>query len=74
MPQRPGLLQRLAPQGPDIDRDQPIEQRLDGKHDDVPEVCFYMKGAIDEVVAHHKRLLEEEAKKVAAEKAEKKAS
>ncbi|NVB40106.1 F0F1 ATP synthase subunit beta [Pseudenhygromyxa sp. WMMC2535] len=40
-----------------------FEEILEGKHDDVPEQCFYMKGGIDEVVAHHKRLLEEEAKK-----------
>ncbi|PRQ03270.1 ATP synthase subunit beta [Enhygromyxa salina] len=45
-----------------------FEEIIAGKHDDVPEVCFYMKGAIDEVVAHHKRLLEEEAKKREAEK------
>jgi ATP synthase F1 beta subunit len=63
--------------GRQLTREQTIDsfaEILDGKHDEVPEVCFYMKGAIDEVVAHHKRLLEEEAKKTAAEKAEKKAS
>ena len=40
-----------------------FEEIIQGKHDEVPEQCFYMKGGIDEVVAHHKRLLEEEAKK-----------
>ncbi|EDM80031.1 F0F1 ATP synthase subunit beta [Plesiocystis pacifica SIR-1] len=40
-----------------------FEAIIDGKHDDVPEQCFYMKGGIDEVTAHHKRLIEEEAKK-----------
>jgi ATP synthase F1 beta subunit len=57
--------------GRQLTREQTIEsfaEILDGKHDEVPEVCFYMKGAIDEVVAHHKRLLEEAAKKAAAEK------
>jgi F-type H+-transporting ATPase subunit beta len=57
--------------GRQLTREQTIdsfEEILDGKHDDVPEVCFYMKGGIDEVTAHHKRLLEESAKKLAAEK------
>ncbi len=42
-----------------------FESILSGEHDDVPEHCFYMKGAIDEVTAHHKRVIEEEAKKKA---------
>jgi F-type H+-transporting ATPase subunit beta len=57
--------------GRQLTREQTIdsfEEIIDGKHDDVPEVCFYMKGAIDEVVAHHKRLLEEAAKKRDADK------
>ncbi|KIG12311.1 ATP synthase beta chain [Enhygromyxa salina] len=57
--------------GRQLTRDQTIdsfEEILEGKHDDVPEVCFYMKGGIDEVTAHHKRLLDEAAKKLAAEK------
>jgi ATP synthase F1 beta subunit len=57
--------------GRQLTREQTIDsfaEILDGKHDEVPEVCFYMKGAIDEVTAHHKRLLEDEAKKAAAEK------
>jgi len=42
---------------------QSFEDIIAGKHDDIPEQCFYMKGGISEVVANHKALLEEEAKK-----------
>ena len=58
--------------GRQLTRDQTIdsfEEILGGKHDDVPEICFYMKGAIDEVVEHHQRLIKEMAEK--ADKAEK---
>ena len=48
---------------PSADDDLSFEEIIEGKHDDVPEVCFYMKGGIDEVTEHHKRLIEEEAKK-----------
>jgi F-type H+-transporting ATPase subunit beta len=34
-----------------------------GKHDDIPEEAFYMKGGIEEVVEHAKRLAEDEAKR-----------
>jgi F-type H+-transporting ATPase subunit beta len=27
-----------------------FKEVVEGKHDDVPEQCFYMKGAIDEVL------------------------
>ena len=63
--------------GRQLTREQTIdsfEEILQGKHDDVPEDCFYMKGAIDEVIAHHKRLLEEEAKKLEEEAKAAKAS
>ncbi|MFO7563078.1 MAG: F0F1 ATP synthase subunit beta [Enhygromyxa sp.] len=58
--------------GKQLSRDETIdsfEQIIEGKHDDIPEVCFYMKGGISEVIEHHKRLLDEEAKKEAARKA-----
>ncbi|MFV8753265.1 F0F1 ATP synthase subunit beta [Nannocystaceae bacterium ST9] len=39
-----------------------FKEILAGKHDEVPEQCFYMKGDISEVVAAYKKLLEDEAK------------
>ena len=39
-----------------------FKEIIAGKHDDVPEQCFYMKGDISEVVAAYKELLEKEAK------------
>jgi F-type H+-transporting ATPase subunit beta len=38
---------------------------LEGKHDDIPESFFYMKGGVSEVVDAYKKAIEEEAKKVA---------
>ncbi len=43
-----------------------FQEILAGKHDEVPEQCFYMKGDISEVVAAHKELLEKEAKQANA--------
>ena len=31
-----------------------FKEIVDGKHDDLPEAAFYMKGTIDEVIASHK--------------------
>jgi F-type H+-transporting ATPase subunit beta len=42
-----------------------FKEIIEGKHDEVPEVCFYMKGGIDEVLEHHERLKKEEARKSA---------
>ena len=73
----PGVLVFTGADGRQLTREQTIdsfEEILEGKHDDVPEDCFYMKGAIDEVIAHHKRLLEEEAKKLEEEAKAAKAS
>jgi F-type H+-transporting ATPase subunit beta len=39
-----------------------FKEIIAGKHDDVPEKYFYMKGGIDEVVAAHKADLEKAAK------------
>jgi F-type H+-transporting ATPase subunit beta len=36
---------------------------VEGKHDDVPEEAFYMKGGIADVLEHAKRLIEEEARR-----------
>ena len=36
---------------------------VEGKHDDVPEQCFYMKGGIEEVLEHADRMAKEDAKK-----------
>jgi F-type H+-transporting ATPase subunit beta len=42
---------------------QSFREIVQGKHDDVPEEAFYMKGGISEVLEHAKKLAEEEAKK-----------
>ena len=46
-----------------------FEAIIQGKHDDIPEQCFYMKGGISEVIDAYKQLLEDEAKKDAGKKA-----
>jgi len=33
-----------------------VKEILDGKHDDIPEQAFYMKGSIEEVLEHAERL------------------
>jgi F-type H+-transporting ATPase subunit beta len=33
-----------------------FQEIIQGKHDDIPEQAFYMKGTIDEVVEHGSRL------------------
>ncbi|MHC4820226.1 MAG: F0F1 ATP synthase subunit beta [Planctomycetota bacterium] len=38
-----------------------FEEVVEGKHDDVPEQCFYMKGGIDEVLEHAERVKKENA-------------
>jgi ATP synthase F1 beta subunit len=52
--------------GVQLSRDETIqsfEEIIQGKHDDIPEQCFYMKGGISEVVEAYQVLLDEEAKK-----------
>jgi ATP synthase F1 beta subunit len=52
--------------GKQLSRDETIqsfEEIIQGKHDDIPEQCFYMKGGISEVVEAYQVLLDEEAKK-----------
>jgi F-type H+-transporting ATPase subunit beta len=44
---------------------------LDGKHDDLPESAFYMKGSIEQVVADHKAGGEEAEEEGGGEEAEK---
>jgi F-type H+-transporting ATPase subunit beta len=58
--------------GKQLSREETIssfEEIIQGKHDDIPEVCFYMKGGISEVVEAYKVWLVEEAKKQAERKA-----
>jgi F-type H+-transporting ATPase subunit beta len=38
-----------------------FKEIVDGKHDDIPEQAFYMKGGIDEVVEAAKEMAEAEA-------------
>jgi len=40
-----------------------FEEIIAGKHDEIPEQAFYMKGGIDEVIEAHRVMLEEAAKK-----------
>jgi F-type H+-transporting ATPase subunit beta len=40
-----------------------FKEIVEGKHDDVPEQAFYMKGGIDEVLAEARRLAEADAKR-----------
>ena len=43
-----------------------FEEIIAGKHDDIPEQAFYMKGGIDEVIEAHRIMLEEAAAKKAS--------
>jgi F-type H+-transporting ATPase subunit beta len=45
-----------------------FEKIISGELDHVPEVCFYMKGDISEVLEHAKEIEEEEKKKAKAKK------
>ena len=46
-----------------------FEEIIQGKHDDIPEQFFYMKGGISEVIESYKKFLDEEAKKQTEKKA-----
>jgi F-type H+-transporting ATPase subunit beta len=40
-----------------------FKEIMEGKHDEVPEVCFYMKGGIGDVLEHYNRLRDQDGKR-----------